>query len=798
MNTSVKPPGSMPGQRLIMVVLSLLVVLFITGMLLMSRLNLDFAQQTLSDLRQRQIIDTFQANLDRINAHHQKMEQNTVGLARTGELFHRLGPNQNGNSASLERMLREGLNDFPDAHGSGIWYEPGAFDDEPVGVLAYRQGSDIRATRATSDFVNRGWYRRLVDNLDDAGQATQPRRFYWTSAYFKRRIENVVVSLSTTMRDSGGRSIGVVSTDWLADDIIRLISGVEITPGTFSFLLDSENRNLSSLSQANDVERAQQLMDAVSAAQLQLSIPLQTVGSPSGAAAAMEQRTLEVAGERFALFYSETQAGMVFGIGVPQAEIDAVLLPMRASNLRIVALIGSILIVLSALILYMIAGTLRQLRNLYTDPLTRLPNRERLLVDVRRRPSASLVLLNIDGFKEINNFYGHQCGDHVIVTLSTQMLAYLHKQPLSRSGRLYRMPGDELAIWRPGQDDESQLVRLADDLQALVAAIRIQWKDHELTLHVSMGLASTRSPRGDSIACEDLLPSASIALEHARMKQAGYMLYDPADRARENYEHNIVWANKLKAALDENRLVPFFQPIMNIASGRIEKFECLVRMLDDLGEPISPSMFLPIARKIRLYRSVTRRMIDMSLQWFASNDYEFSLNLSSEDLLDLDLHEFIVERLQDRSLAERVIFEVLESESIENYEPVRLFIDRVKVLGCRIAIDDFGTGYSNFEHLLRLNVDIIKIDGSLIRQLDTDANAVSLTRGIVQFARELKLQTVAEFVHSPSILAQVRLLGIDFAQGACIGMPANALITDVLLADTATNKPQDTSSSTAV
>lgn len=796
MKTIVKLSGKMPMQRLVMLALSLLVVLFILGMLLMSHLNLDFAQQAMSDLRQRQITDTFHANLDRINAHHQKMEQNTVGLARTGELFHRLRQRSEISTAQLKLMLQQALEDFPDAHGSGIWYEPGAFADEPVGVVAYRQGPGVRTASASADFVNRDWYRGLVDRLGNGDQTPDLRRFHWTAAYFKRRIDDVVVSLSTAMHDPSGRTIGLVSTDWRADDIISLISRVEITPGTFSFLLDSENRNLSSLSLADDVERAQQLMAAISAAHLEQNMPATSAGRLGTAVVPMHQRPLDVAGERFALFYSATQADMVFGIGVPQAEIDAVLLPMRASNLRIVALIGSILLALSALILFMVAGTLRQLRNLYTDPLTRLPNRERLLVDLRQHPSASLVLLNIDDFKEINDFYGHQCGDQVIATLSAQLLEYLRHLPPARSGRLYRMPGDELAIWRPDQDDNALLIRLADDLLAFVSTVHIQWENHDITLHASMGLASTKPPSGGRLEPENLLPSANIALKHARLAQVSYLLYDPADRARESYQHNLVWANKLKAALEADRIVPFFQPIMNVASGRIEKFECLARMLDERGTPISPAMFLPVARKIRLNRVVTRRMIDQSLQWFADNSFEFTLNLSSEDLLDAELREFIVERLQDRVLAERMIFEILESESIENYAPVRLFIDQVKLLGCRIAIDDFGTGYSNFEHLLRLDVDLIKIDGSLIRQLDTDANAMTLTRGIVQFARELGLQTVAEFVHSPAVLAQVRRLGIDFAQGACIGMPASTLITKVSLVGTAAGVPDDTGSDT--
>ena len=119
-----------------------------------------------------------------------------------------------------------------------------------------------------------------------------------------------------------------------------------------------------------------------------------------------------------------------------------------------------------------------------------------------------------------------------------------------------------------------------------------------------------------------------------------------------------------------------------------------------------------------------------------------------------------------------MIFEILESEGIENYQQGRRFIDRAKHLGCRIAIDDFGTGYSNFEHLLRLDVDLIKIDGSLIKRLDRDPTARALTEGIVRFARELGLQTVAEFVHSEALLQRVRELGIDFAQGSHIGMPA--------------------------
>ena len=170
-------------------------------------------------------------------------------------------------------------------------------------------------------------------------------------------------------------------------------------------------------------------------------------------------------------------------------------------------------------------------------------------------------------------------------------------------------------------------------------------------------------------------------------------------------------------------------------------------------------------------------MVQQCFSRFADNDYEFSLNLSCEDLLDPELMTFIVNSLEQGNIAPRVIFEILESEGIENYSAVRQFIDRVKELGCRIAIDDFGTGYSNFEHLLRLNVDIIKIDGTLVKHLDTDPVAYSVARGIQQFAAGLGMQTVAEYVHSSAILEQVQSLNIDFAQGYHVGKPLATLVT---------------------
>ncbi|MEH6565532.1 MAG: EAL domain-containing protein [Halopseudomonas sp.] len=772
----------LPVKPAIMFLLSLLVCIFMFGTWLMSSLNLDYAQRAMSELRQRQITDTFYANLDRINAHHRQMEHNTQGLARMGGLFDSLQDSAGVTVQRLRQSLEQALRDFPDSYGGSVWFSD---DQDQRALYAYRQDNNILVERIpdTDEQLIRQWYQRLVE-LDRQPESSRDPADNWMPAYYKASIDSAVISHAVLIHDNQQQPIGLAVTDWRAEDIVRTVSRVEVTPGTFSFLLDTQNRNLSSLSEATNVAKAQALINAIIDLNLYEQLKPQSttrIISTRQLASPMQQLQLDLDQREHALFFSRTQAGMLFGVGVPQAEIDAVLEPMRRSNLKIVSTTALILLLISALILYLVAGILRQLHNLYTDSLTELPNRERLLVDLKKRRTASLILLNIDSFKEINDFYGHECGDHVIAELADELHDYLGRQAGWQQSRLYRMPADELAIWLPGKHTEESLMPQLDQLLEFISALRITWHSQDIPLNASLGAARNAQRDNNDISGESLLPGANIALELARLHKNNYVIYDERHRVRESYEQNLIWANRLKGALESGRIVPFFQPIMDIKTGRIEKFECLVRLLDEQGEPISPAQFLDLAKKVRLYRSITRCMVESSMRQFADLPYTFSLNLSCEDVLDQALAEHILDTVRSNKIGERVIFEILESEGIENYAAVRQFIDKAKALGCRIAIDDFGTGYSNFEHLLRLDVDLIKIDGSLIKQLDTNPTAMTICHGIVQFAEELGMKTVAEFVHSPAILEKVRELGVTFAQGAAIGMPSASLITEVTL-----------------
>jgi EAL domain-containing protein (putative c-di-GMP-specific phosphodiesterase class I) len=184
---------------------------------------------------------------------------------------------------------------------------------------------------------------------------------------------------------------------------------------------------------------------------------------------------------------------------------------------------------------------------------------------------------------------------------------------------------------------------------------------------------------------------------------------------------------------------------------------------------------LEVAKKAKLYSHLTRIMIEKSFEVFQENSYEFSINLSVDDILDPKTVQFIFEKLENQEIAKRVIFEILESEGFENFEEVQEFIQQIKLRGGRIAIDDFGSGYSNFAYILHLQVDFLKIDASLIKNINTDTNSRIIVETIVAFAQKLGIKTIAEFVHSKEVYEIVKEIGIDYSQGYYFHEPSQTL-----------------------
>jgi EAL domain-containing protein (putative c-di-GMP-specific phosphodiesterase class I) len=276
----------------------------------------------------------------------------------------------------------------------------------------------------------------------------------------------------------------------------------------------------------------------------------------------------------------------------------------------------------------------------------------------------------------------------------------------------------------------------------------------------------------DDVGVENLFACADIALKTAKSTNASFLFHRQALDTQKRYEENIKWANILTDALDNGRVLPFYQPIVDNETGEIVKYEALVRLVNAESEIISPYFFLDIAKKSKLHTRITKIMLIRAIEFMKTNPTVVSINLSFEDILDQSVRDYL-DRIYEgnASTFSRLCFEITESEGIKNYDLVSSFIKEMKQRGCQIAIDDFGTGYSNFDYLIRLNVDFLKIDGSLIKHLHQERNPRVIVENIVDFTKKMGIKTIAEFVESEALFNEVKKLNIDYSQGYFIGEP---------------------------
>lgn len=392
----------------------------------------------------------------------------------------------------------------------------------------------------------------------------------------------------------------------------------------------------------------------------------------------------------------------------------------------------------------------------YLDQLTGLPNRYQLQERLQHPDVVALAILNIDDFKELNDFFGIIIGD--------EMLIHMGKWLREVSSLCYRIGGDEFAIlFTESELDQSELKhRLKRLIELLDAKTFIINKDESLRLRITVGVA---------FGAEKALTRADIALNRAKKDKKQVAFYNQDEGVEEQYRSNMVMAAMVRKALFEHRFVCHYQPIVTLKTGITDKYETLIRMLDEEGNLVPPMKFLPIAKQTKLYPQITLEMVSQACTLFSTRTEEFSMNVADSDIRNPETVQEILKIITDTGVASRVVFEILESEGIENYDDVSLFIEKVKALGAKIAIDDFGTGYSNFENILKLNVDYIKIDGSLIRGIANHQRHRIIVETIVDFARKIGAKTIAEFVSDKETYEAICTLGIDYSQGYFTGKP---------------------------
>lgn len=394
-----------------------------------------------------------------------------------------------------------------------------------------------------------------------------------------------------------------------------------------------------------------------------------------------------------------------------------------------------------------------------TDTLTSLGNRFKLLDDFINLEEAYMAMIDVRSFKEINDFYGYELGDKVIKALADELFNCFDDPAYE----VYRLHGDEFAVLVNGHElQKDAFISKINDLVHKMSDVTLNIDDYQLDIDLTIGLSTNRA---------DLFTEADIAHKTAKKQNQTLVVYSEELQTSEEYKNNLLWTGRVKKALQDGRIISFYQPIINNQTMQVEKYESLVRMATEEEEIISPYFFLDIAKKARLYTKLTKTMIDNSFENFANKPEQFSINLTADDMVNDDLTDYLLSMIDQYKIGNRLVLEIVESESVQNFETVIEFLSLAKNKGCKIAVDDFGTGYSNFEFLLKLKPDYLKIDGSMIRNINTDPDTYNIVETIISFAQKNNIKTIAEFVSDEEIFNTIKEMGVDYSQGYYFGAP---------------------------
>ena len=413
------------------------------------------------------------------------------------------------------------------------------------------------------------------------------------------------------------------------------------------------------------------------------------------------------------------------------------------------------------------------------DTLTGLLNRRRfheelsrqVAVDDRYGQTSTVLLIDLDGFKYINDTLGHAAGDRLL-----QLVAETLRRRLRSSDTLGRLGGDEFGVLLPSTRS-SEAAAVAESLLAGVREAKGFFNGQWVRTTASIGLAET---------CAAQVTDADEALAHADMamyaaKDAGrdaYVVYDPEGQHAADTEAQFRWLHRIREALEQDLFTLHVQPILDLKTGTVTGAELLLRMRLG-GEIIGPDRFLPIAERHGLGPAIDRYVIAHGIRLAAAQHlppgFRWEINLSVDSLGEPEILKLIESTITSTDLAPgALVFEITETAAIANMANAQAFAARITDMGCQFALDDFGAGYGSFYWLKHLPAAYIKIDGEFIRNLTSSHIDQVIVEGIVDTARRLGKETIAEYVTDAETLDLIRKLRVDHAQGYHIGYPADA------------------------
>jgi len=394
-------------------------------------------------------------------------------------------------------------------------------------------------------------------------------------------------------------------------------------------------------------------------------------------------------------------------------------------------------------------------RKLYIDELTQVFSREKL-EEIKFGKNSILILLDIDGFSDINELYGMKKGNQVLQIVAQKLKEF------NKNWMIFRVSADVFGLYL--DDYHKMEVSIEEKLNQIKEHIMFQSiiiDDNIIDINITMGIAFGKNG----------LHNALVALHMSKKDNELYKIFHNDEEFKKEIEFNKTWQKEIKYALKEDRIEVFYQPIVD-KNKQVFKYECLMRIKKiENGEIkyISP-FFLDIAIKSKQYLAISRIMLKKVFASFKDGGL-FSINLNYLDMSNDTTKKLLEELIIKYNAQNRVTFEILESESIQDYKVIEEFLQYFRKYGIKVSIDDFGSGYSNFKRILALNPDFIKFDGSLIKNINIDKKSYIIVKNMINYAKELNIKTIAEFVHSKEVFETCVSLGIDYFQGFYISKP---------------------------
>ena len=412
-------------------------------------------------------------------------------------------------------------------------------------------------------------------------------------------------------------------------------------------------------------------------------------------------------------------------------------------------------------------------KRVYLDPLTGLYNRNFFndFLSANNYQKYAIAMMDLDKFKVINDTYGHDVGDEVLKAVSNTL-----KSSIREHDTLVRYGGEEFLLYLSIRDiDHSEIKEIVNRIRQNVESIIIKTGLISIRPTISIGLNFYTSHFKD---------------HHSAISMADKMLYQAKKMGRNIIsvytpdqsitEHSIDFLNvhHVKEAIEEKRVFCEYQPLVDLRINQIVGYEALARIRDRNGTIIYPGMFLPNIANSNIYKELTLTLLDLNFKKVHEEKCCISVNLNITDILDDDIYNAIITHLKNsHSDAKYLTFELLEEEQISNLDSLKDRVASLHAMGSKISIDDFGSGYSNFSHIFALDVDVIKIDGTLIKDIVTSEISQKIVEAIVGFALTSDKKVIAEYVHSFEVMEVVKKLGIVYGQGFYLGKPKETLAT---------------------